>query len=148
MLTAFTKVILIFKLITKRWIWEMVPWKLGVGPHTSKRHSRKVSMVTLWVGASPASGHQPVLSHWRNLSGNSFLTLYPGLTSKGGKGRVVKFNLLVKQWRKSTTMAKQKQIVNNLGWFISTWQGKLLQPPHMQICWKGCWTHSLKINVG
>ena len=33
------------------------------------------------------------------------------LTSKGGKGRVV--NLLVKQYRKTLMMAKQKQIANS-----------------------------------
>ena len=28
------------------------------------------SMATLWAGTSPASGHQPAPSHWRNFSGN------------------------------------------------------------------------------
>ena len=59
---------------------------LGTGPKkgwwepcASMRHSKGVSMATLSVGTSPSSSHQPALSHWRNFSGNTYLTQYlPG----------------------------------------------------------------------
>ena len=34
------------------------------------------SMATLWVGTSPASGHQPAPSHRRNFNGETYLTGY------------------------------------------------------------------------
>ena len=78
-----------FKLITNRWAWELVLRKVGWGPFASMEHSREVSMATLSVGTSPSSSHQPALSHWRNLSGNTYLTPYlPGSDfQRGWKGQ-------------------------------------------------------------
>jgi len=44
-----------------------------------------VSMATLWAGTSLARYHQPAPSHWRNLSGETYQTLYlPQITSYEG----------------------------------------------------------------
>ena len=38
------------------------------------RHSKEISMATLWVGTTPACSHQLALSHWRNSVENTHLT--------------------------------------------------------------------------
>ena len=59
-----------------------------------------------------------------------------------GKDRAV--NLQVKQLSKSTMIAKQMQMVNKADLYVS----KPVQPPHVQICSRGGWTHlKLKISV-
>ena len=59
-----------FKFITNRWAWELVSRKVS-GSCTCMRHSREVSIATMWARTSPASSHQPAPSHWRNFSGNT-----------------------------------------------------------------------------
>ena len=81
---------------------------------TSMRHRREVSMVTLWAGISPASGHQPAPSHRGNFSGNTYLTqCLPGFDfQRGWEGQGSKFGSEAKLCRKCAMMAKQKQMAN------------------------------------
>ena len=87
--------------------------KVGGGPSASMRHSREVSMATLWAGTSPACGHQPAPSYWRNFSGNTYLTPYlPGTDfQQGREGQGSKFasETLYKHY---AMIAKQEQMAN------------------------------------
>ena len=103
---------IVIKLITNRWSWKLVPQKVSGGSHASMRHSREVSIVTLWAGASPACGHQPAPSHWRNFSGNTYLTPHLPVTDfqQGREGQGSK--LLAKHCRNTAMLAKLEQMVN------------------------------------
>ena len=106
------------------------------GPCTSMRCSREVSMKTLCAGTSPASCHHPAPSHWRNVSGNTYLTQY--LTGsdfqQGWEGQDNKFSL----WNKAeqtTKKAKHKQMVNKAD---SSAQGNANPCCHLACIFAGC----------
>ena len=62
------------------------------GPCASMRHSREVSMATLWAGTNPACGHQPVLSRLKKLQWK-YLQVYLSETDfrKGREAQGSKF---------------------------------------------------------
>ena len=101
-----------------RWAGELVLWKIG-----GMRHSREVSMATLLVGPPPATGHQPALSHLRNLSGNTYLTQYlPGCDFQRGwegKGSKLASEVMEKIYYDAKSKAD-----GEWGWFVRTWRGK------------------------
>jgi len=68
-----TSIIINFKLFVNWLAWELVSSKF-VGVLHIYQAQQGDSMATLWVGTSPASGHQPAPSHGRNLSGETYLT--------------------------------------------------------------------------
>ena len=58
--------------------------KVGRGPDAIQ-HSREVSMATLWAGTTPTSGLQLAPTHWKEFSGNTYLTWYlPKPTNQEG----------------------------------------------------------------
>ena len=88
----------------------MVPRKVGGGPRASMRHSREVSMPTLWAGTRAAWGRQPAPSHWRNFSGNTYLIPYLPETDfqLGREGQGSK--LLAKHYRDTAMIAKYHRV--------------------------------------
>ena len=72
------------------------------------------SMATLGVGTSPASGHQPAPSHWRNFSGGTFLTWYSyckPLSCEGWEGWALNWqNRQLKQWSRKLNWESKLQM--------------------------------------
>ena len=96
------------KLIANWWAWELVPSKIGGAQQGD-------SIATMWAGTSPGRGHQLAPPHWRNFSGETYLTRnLPWTTSYmgSGKGGVLNWQSgREKQWSTKLNWASKLQIM-------------------------------------
>ena len=157
-----------FKLITNN-IDELGSWchQRLVGVMQKYKTQQGGSMATVWAGTSPASNHQSALSHWRNFSGEYFLTWYLDTinqyySNEGWEGlgaevtkEAIKAVIHIDQHKKQTANMATKVVIQQRQWSMratvnTTSRGQAHEKPSpcsLPTGLEDCWTHWLKMHM-
>ena len=156
-----------FKLITNWWAWVLVPSKVGWGHAKMQDAAGRFQLATLLAETSPASNHESALSHWRNFSGESFLTRYLNTinqyySNEGWEGlgaevtkEAIKAVIHIDQHKKQTANMATKVVIPQRQWSTRATvniasRGQAHEKPSpcsLPTGLEDCWTHWLKMHM-